>query len=133
LNAIEEISAIPGAVRLPENRHSCMASAIVVFFSPFFPQYILAVASFVTHKSKSLQFYKLLYIVCQALFSFPSLFYFSPFFIELHLVRPFTFFSFHLNLLWLSISTSTIQCLHCKGFAVADPMPDWTFLCNKQV
>lgn len=34
LNAIEEISAIPGAVRLPENRHSCMASAIVVFFSP---------------------------------------------------------------------------------------------------
>jgi hypothetical protein len=103
------------------------------FFSPFFPQYILVVASFVTHKSKSLQFYKLLYIVCQALFSFPSLFYFSPFFIELHLVRPFTFFSFHLNLLWLSISTSTIQCLHCKGFAVADPMPDWTFLCNKQV
>ena len=96
LNAIEEISAIPGAERLPANRHSCMASAIVIFFSsPFLFFYFFPLVCLVcrflcyTHKSKSLQFYKLLYNVCQAYFISLLCFFFCPFslFIELHIVR----------------------------------------------
>ena len=58
------------------------------YFFISFPQSVWVVASFVTHKSKSLQFYKLLYNVCQAYFIFFFvLFCLFSLFIELHLFR----------------------------------------------
>jgi len=59
--------------------------------------------------------------------------FFLLFFIELHLVRPATFcFSFK-PILAAQFQHQQFKCLHCEGFAVADPTPDWTFLRNKQV